>query len=115
MPVKKEDAERALNLLKNYRSGIHPSDRSKIQSVDRVITIFNSELFRSLIDIQEFYEATLLDQQLSTHQKTQATLRVAEKYASMDDMQPVGNGLAAADDDFPPRPLPIRIISTLRK
>jgi len=49
-------------------------------------------------DIQEFYEATLLDQQLSTHQKTQATLRVAEKYASMDDMQPVGNGLAAADD-----------------
>lgn len=32
-------------------------------------------------DIQEFYEATLADHTLSTHEKTQATLRVAERYA----------------------------------
>ena len=46
-------------------------------------------------DIQEFYEATLLDQQLSTHEKTQATLKVAERYATTNgESAPVENGQA---------------------
>ena len=42
-----------------------------------------------IAEIQEFYEATLLDQNLSTTDKTQATLRVAERYAND---QPLENG-----------------------
>lgn len=42
-------------------------------------------------DIQEFYEATLLDQHMSTHEKTQATLLVAERYASPTHAEPEGH------------------------
>jgi len=40
-----------------------------------------------LVDIEEFYEATLLDQSLNTNEKTRATLMVAEKYEGDSHMQ----------------------------
>ncbi|XP_067943934.1 disks large homolog 4-like isoform X2 [Watersipora subatra] len=108
MPVKKEDAERALYLLKRYRERLAgPQQQQLRESVERVIGIFNSELFKSLIDIQQFYEMTLLDQHLSTHEKTQATLRVAERYASPDS-EPMhlqnGQAIDSVDQEFPPPP-----------
>uniref|UniRef100_A0A2I3HCJ8 Disks large homolog 1 n=1 Tax=Nomascus leucogenys TaxID=61853 RepID=A0A2I3HCJ8_NOMLE len=52
MPVRKqgENTQRALHLLEEYRS-----------KLKRVINIFPSNLFQALIDSQEFYEVTLLD------------------------------------------------------
>ncbi|XP_073772648.1 discs large homolog 1-like protein isoform X9 [Danio rerio] len=62
MPVRKKDAQRALLLLEEYRSKLSSTeDRQLRHSIQRVIDIFQSNLFQALIDIQEFYEVTLLD------------------------------------------------------
>ncbi|XP_043348455.1 disks large homolog 1 isoform X18 [Dermochelys coriacea] len=62
MPVRKQDTQRALRLLEEYRSKLSQSqDRQLRNSIERVINIFQSNLFQALIDIQEFYEMTLLD------------------------------------------------------
>uniref|UniRef100_A0A3P9A841 Disks large homolog 1 n=1 Tax=Esox lucius TaxID=8010 RepID=A0A3P9A841_ESOLU len=64
MPVRKKDAQRALSLLEDYRTKLnHTEDRQLRHSIQRVIDIFQSNLFQALIDIQEFYEVTLLDNQ----------------------------------------------------
>ncbi|XP_006637475.1 disks large homolog 1 isoform X12 [Lepisosteus oculatus] len=64
MPVRKKDAQRALQLLEQYREKLSQTeDRQLRHSIERVITIFQSNLFQALIDIQEFYEVTLLDNQ----------------------------------------------------
>ncbi|KAM4604801.1 discs large homolog 1-like protein isoform 1-T1 [Polymixia lowei] len=64
MPVRKKDAQRALLLLEEYRTKLnHTEDRQLRHSIQRVIDIFQSNLFQALIDIQEFYEVTLLDSQ----------------------------------------------------
>ncbi|XP_077053521.1 discs large homolog 1-like protein isoform X35 [Siphateles boraxobius] len=58
------DAQRALLLLEEYRSKLsNTEDRQLRNSIQRVIDIFQSNLFQALIDIQEFYEVTLLDNQ----------------------------------------------------
>uniref|UniRef100_A0A673B4T8 Disks large homolog 1 n=1 Tax=Sphaeramia orbicularis TaxID=375764 RepID=A0A673B4T8_9TELE len=55
---------RALLLLEEYRAKLnHTEDRQLRHSIQRVIDIFQSNLFQALIDIQEFYEVTLLDSQ----------------------------------------------------
>uniref|UniRef100_A0A3Q1HTI7 Disks large homolog 1 n=1 Tax=Anabas testudineus TaxID=64144 RepID=A0A3Q1HTI7_ANATE len=57
-------AQRALLLLEEYRAKLnHTEDRQLRHSIQRVIDIFQSNLFQALIDIQEFYEVTLLDSQ----------------------------------------------------
>eukprot|EP00063_Salmo_salar_P019880 XP_013994715.1 PREDICTED: disks large homolog 1-like isoform X28 [Salmo salar] len=64
MPVRKKDAQRALSLLEEYRTKLnHAEDWQLRLSIQRVIDIFQSNLFQALIDIQEFYEVTLLDNQ----------------------------------------------------
>uniref|UniRef100_A0A669CYT6 Disks large homolog 1 n=1 Tax=Oreochromis niloticus TaxID=8128 RepID=A0A669CYT6_ORENI len=58
------NAQRALQLLEQYRAKLnHTEDRQLRHSIQRVIDIFQSNLFQALIDIQEFYEVTLLDSQ----------------------------------------------------
>nr|XP_033814093.1 disks large homolog 1 isoform X3 [Geotrypetes seraphini] len=62
MPVRKQDTQRALNLLEEYRCKLNQTDDRQLRSsIERVINIFQSNLFQALIDIQEFYEVTLLD------------------------------------------------------
>ncbi|XP_016394032.1 discs large homolog 1-like protein isoform X4 [Sinocyclocheilus rhinocerous] len=64
MPVRKKDAQRALLLLEEYRSKLSNTEERQLRnSIQRVIDIFQSNLFQALIDIQEFYEVTLLDNQ----------------------------------------------------
>ncbi|XP_028856838.1 disks large homolog 1 isoform X9 [Denticeps clupeoides] len=64
MPVRKKDAQRALLLLEEYRAKLgRTEDRQLRHSIERVIGIFQSNLFQALIDIQEFYEVTLQDNQ----------------------------------------------------
>lgn len=81
MPVRKQDAHRALELLEDYHSRLtKPQDRPLRNAIERVIRIFKSRLFMALLDIQEFYEVTLLDDSKSTHQKTLETLQIASKW-----------------------------------
>ncbi|XP_067898552.1 discs large homolog 1-like protein isoform X2 [Heterodontus francisci] len=71
MPVRKQDAQRALKLLENYRAKLGKTEDHQLRaSIERVINIFRSNLFQALIDIQEFYEVSLLDNQPVLAQKT---------------------------------------------
>ncbi|XP_055084621.1 discs large homolog 1-like protein isoform X5 [Periophthalmus magnuspinnatus] len=73
MPVRKKDAQRALVLLQEYRAKLqHTEERALRLSIQRVIDIFQSNLFQALIDIQEFYEVTLLDSQRWTESGKEA-------------------------------------------
>ncbi|XP_045668477.1 disks large homolog 1 isoform X6 [Ursus americanus] len=73
MPVRKQDTQRALHLLEEYRSKLSQTeDRQLRSSIERVINIFQSNLFQALIDIQEFYEVTLLDNPKCIHRSKQS-------------------------------------------
>ncbi|XP_063893746.1 disks large 1 tumor suppressor protein isoform X11 [Helicoverpa armigera] len=74
-------AHRALELLEDYHSKlVKPQDRQLRLAIERVIRIFKSRLFQALLDIQEFYELTLLDDTKSVQQKTAETIRIANKW-----------------------------------
>ncbi|XP_068632911.1 disks large 1 tumor suppressor protein isoform X3 [Battus philenor] len=77
----KKQAHRALELLEDYHSKlVKPQDRQLRLAIERVIRIFKSRLFQALLDIQEFYELTLLDDTKSIQQKTAETIRIANKW-----------------------------------
>ena len=46
----------------------------------RVIRIFKSRLFQALLDVQEFYELTLMDETKSTDVKTAEALHMASRW-----------------------------------
>uniref|UniRef100_A0A3Q2NQC9 Disks large homolog 1 n=1 Tax=Fundulus heteroclitus TaxID=8078 RepID=A0A3Q2NQC9_FUNHE len=65
MPVRRKqhhhnNAQRALELLQQYRQVSAEEDHQLQQSLDRVINVFQSQLFSALLDIQEYYELTVL-------------------------------------------------------
>ncbi|XP_030838010.1 disks large 1 tumor suppressor protein-like [Strongylocentrotus purpuratus] len=94
MPVRKQEASRALELLEEYHSKLTATgDRPLRNAIERVIRIFKSRLFQALLDIQvacvllpvdnniqEFYEETLMDSSKSISQKTLETLQVATRW-----------------------------------
>ncbi|XP_053246892.1 disks large homolog 1 isoform X3 [Podarcis raffonei] len=72
MPVRKQDTQRALRLLEDYRAKLSRADERQLRSsVERVIGIFQSSLFQASPDIQEFYEVTLLDNPKSVDRSKQ--------------------------------------------
>ncbi|XP_050796491.1 disks large homolog 2 isoform X2 [Gopherus flavomarginatus] len=81
MPVKKKDTDRALALLEEYCKQLKkPEEQQLKKAIKKVMGIFKSSLFQALIDIQEFYEVTLLNSQKSCEQKTEEANQVAEKW-----------------------------------
>ncbi|XP_005287611.1 disks large homolog 2 isoform X3 [Chrysemys picta bellii] len=81
MPVKKKDTDRALALLEEYCKKLKkPEEQQLKKAIKKVMGIFKSSLFQALIDIQEFYEVTLLNSQKSCEQKTEEANQVAEKW-----------------------------------
>ncbi|XP_049910876.1 disks large homolog 1 isoform X3 [Epinephelus moara] len=84
MPVRQKDAQRALELLQQYRTkldqrqqhqrrtkqGPVEEDSQLQQSLDRVINVFQSQLFSALLDIQEYYELTILADSKSSVDQT---------------------------------------------
>ncbi|XP_034119364.1 disks large 1 tumor suppressor protein isoform X12 [Drosophila albomicans] len=81
MQVYRLEAHRALELLEDYHARLsEPQDRALRIAIERVIRIFKSRLFQALLDIQEFYELTLLDDSKSIQQKTAETLQIATKW-----------------------------------
>ncbi|CAG2169841.1 unnamed protein product [Oppiella nova] len=81
MVVRREEAHRALELLEEYHSTLDsPQDKQLRIAIERVIRIFKSRLFQALLDIQEFYELTLLDTNKTVQQKTSETIDIASKW-----------------------------------
>jgi disks large protein 1 len=75
------DAHRALELLEEYCSRLtSPSDKQLRIAIEKIIYIFKSSLFQALLDIQEFYEAILLDDNKDSNAKALAVLRIADKW-----------------------------------
>ncbi|PAA60257.1 hypothetical protein BOX15_Mlig020975g2 [Macrostomum lignano] len=82
MPINKQDATRALELLEQYQTQLNATEDAKLRAaIERVIRIFKSKLFNALVEIQEFYEVTLLDENKSLEQKAMETQRVADRWA----------------------------------
>ncbi|KYO32699.1 hypothetical protein Y1Q_0009313 [Alligator mississippiensis] len=55
------DTRRAVEILTRYQSTLKSPDEQQLKtSIGKVSHIFRSELFQALLDIQEFYEFTLL-------------------------------------------------------
>ncbi|KAM6448659.1 disks large homolog 2 isoform 5-T5 [Liasis olivaceus] len=81
MPVKKKDTDRALALLEDYCKRLKkPEEQQLKKAIKKVMGIFKSSLFQALLDIQEFYEVTLLNSQKSCQQKIEEANQVAEKW-----------------------------------
>ncbi|CAF1247369.1 unnamed protein product, partial [Didymodactylos carnosus] len=81
MPLKKQDAYRALELLEDYYNRLDkPEDKQLKNAIDRVIKVFKCRLFQALIEIQEFYESILLDDHRDLHSKMDATLLFADAW-----------------------------------
>ena len=57
-----------------------PQDKQLRIAIEKVIYIFKSSLFQALLDIQEFYEAVLLDESKDTNSKALAILRIADRW-----------------------------------
>lgn len=81
MPVRKQEAHRALELLEEYHGRLNRfEDRQLKEAIERVITIFKSRLFQALLDIQEFYEETLLNEHKTLTEKTNESNQIAAKW-----------------------------------
>ncbi|XP_029680751.1 disks large 1 tumor suppressor protein isoform X10 [Formica exsecta] len=102
---KNAEAHRALELLEDYHAKLtRPQDKQLRLAIERVIRIFKSRLFQALLDIQEFYELTLLDESKSVQQKTAETIRIADKWEASDG--PI-TPTFAQNDDGPASVLPL--------
>uniref|UniRef100_A0A7M4G1E4 L27 domain-containing protein n=1 Tax=Crocodylus porosus TaxID=8502 RepID=A0A7M4G1E4_CROPO len=81
MPVRRKDTDRALQLLEEYCKKLKkPEEQQLKKAIKKVMGIFKSSLFQALLDIQEFYEVTLLNSQKSYEQKIEEANQVAEKW-----------------------------------
>ncbi|XP_064374448.1 disks large homolog 3 isoform X2 [Dromaius novaehollandiae] len=58
--IRREDTERAVEILTRYQSTLRSPEEQELKaSIRKVSHIFQSELFQALLDIHEFYELTL--------------------------------------------------------
>ncbi|XP_062343488.1 disks large homolog 2 isoform X1 [Cinclus cinclus] len=81
MPLKMSNTDRALVLLEEYCKKLQkPEEQQLKKAIRKVMGIFKSSLFQALLDIQEFYEVTLLNSQKSYEQKIEEANQVAEKW-----------------------------------
>ncbi|XP_060223540.1 disks large homolog 2 isoform X8 [Meriones unguiculatus] len=94
MPVQKKDTDRALSLLEEYCKKLRkPEEQLLKNAVRKVMSIFKSSLFQALLDIQEFYEVTLLNSQKSCEQKIEEANQVAQKWEKTLILDPCRDGL----------------------
>ncbi|XP_064879930.1 disks large homolog 2 isoform X8 [Oncorhynchus nerka] len=81
MPVRKKDTARALGLLEDYCAKLTKTEEQQLKTaIQRVMGVFKSSLFQALLDIQEFYEVTLLNTQKSCKQKLEEVNHMADKW-----------------------------------
>ncbi|XP_034539610.1 disks large homolog 2 [Notolabrus celidotus] len=81
MPIRKKDTARALVLLEEYCTKLRQPEELQLKTaIQRVMGIFKSNLFEALLDIQEFYEVTLLNTQKSCEQKLEEVNHIADEW-----------------------------------
>ncbi|KAK7120605.1 hypothetical protein R3I94_020557 [Phoxinus phoxinus] len=81
MPLRKRDTARAIRLMEDYCSKLKKPEEQQLKTaILKVTGIFKSSLFQALIDIQEFYEVTLLNSQKSCEQKLVEVNHMAKQW-----------------------------------
>nr|XP_031537274.1 disks large homolog 2 isoform X8 [Vicugna pacos] len=94
MPVKRKDTDRALSLLEEYCKKLRKPEEQQLKgAVKKVMGIFQSSLFQALLDIQEFYEVTLLNSQKSCEQKIEEANQVAQRWEKTSLLAPCHDNL----------------------
>ncbi|XP_051004881.1 disks large homolog 2 isoform X6 [Acomys russatus] len=97
--LQKEDTDRALSLLEDYCKKLRkPEEQLLKNAVKKVMSIFKSSLFQALLDIQEFYEVTLLNSQKSCEQKIEEANQVAQKWEKTLILDPCRDGLQKSSE-----------------
>lgn len=75
------EAHRALEQLEEYHASLVSSSSIELKrEIEKLINNFKGALFQSLIDIQELYEETLLNDRKSIAQKAYETRKIAERW-----------------------------------
>ncbi|KAK2879904.1 hypothetical protein Q8A73_023716 [Channa argus] len=75
------DLARVVGLLEEYCTKLRKPEEQQLKTaIQRVMGIFKSNLFEALLDIQEFYEVTLLNTQKSCEQKLEEVNHMADKW-----------------------------------
>ncbi|XP_022242854.1 disks large 1 tumor suppressor protein-like isoform X4 [Limulus polyphemus] len=105
------EAHQALELLEEYHHKLTcTQDKQLKNAIERVIKIFKSRLFQALLDIQEFYEVTLLDDKKSIQQKTAETLQIACRWETSSPIIGLNNEkFRYREEDLPPPPTPAEL------
>ncbi|XP_039464786.1 disks large homolog 4-like [Oreochromis aureus] len=80
MPLKREDTERALQVMEACQAGAADGVKGR---AEKLLNIFQSDLFQALLDIQEFYELTVCENQTTDQPHTPV-----QKYRYQDDETP---------------------------
>ncbi|CAK5115636.1 unnamed protein product [Meloidogyne enterolobii] len=81
MPVRSTEAHRALEQLEAFHAALtRPSDSDLRCAIERVIGLFKTNLFQALLDIQDFYDNTLINERVPLDLKTLETKKLAEKW-----------------------------------
>ncbi|KAI6243999.1 Guanylate kinase [Aphelenchoides fujianensis] len=103
MPIKKSEAHRALELLEEYHSELQrPSDAELKIAIEKVISIFKTNLFQALCDIQDFYDNTLLNSSVPLYQKTTETRKLAERWENNPPFGGIGRSYSRLEDRLGP-------------
>ncbi|XP_032344658.1 disks large homolog 2 isoform X4 [Camelus ferus] len=101
MPVKRKDTDRALSLLEEYCKKLRkPEEQQLKNAVKKVMGIFQSSLFQALLDIQEFYEVTLLNSQKSCEQKIEEANEVAQRWEKTSLLAPCHDNLQKSAEKY---------------
>ncbi|VDN17973.1 unnamed protein product [Gongylonema pulchrum] len=82
MPVRRAgEAHRALEQLEEYHASLVSASSAELKrEIEKLINNFKGALFQSLIDIQELYEDTLLNERKTIAQKAYETRKIAERW-----------------------------------
>ncbi|CAG9532272.1 unnamed protein product [Cercopithifilaria johnstoni] len=99
MPVRRAgEAHRALEQLEEYHASLVSASSADLRrQIEKLINNFKGALFQSLIDIQELYEDTLLNERKSLEQKAYETRKIAQRWETNPPFGRINAPLASLD------------------
>ncbi|VBB30990.1 unnamed protein product [Acanthocheilonema viteae] len=102
MPVRRAgEAHRALEQLEEYHASLVSASSAELRrQIEKLINNFKGALFQSLIDIQELYEDTLLNERKSLEQKTYETRKIAQRWEANPPFGRINAPLASLDSSL---------------
>ncbi|KAL7060132.1 hypothetical protein AAHC03_010119 [Spirometra sp. Aus1] len=80
-----KNAEKALREIIEYRRRLDSdADKELARALDRVVDVLQKHIHRAVLDAREFYETTLLSEDISAEEKTSIALDIAMRWEQID-------------------------------